>query len=284
MSEFAELVVRGLLLGVTYALLALPISLLFLTTEAVDVAVGGYAVLSAALAMLIPGVSGMAAGVAAAVLASAVVSMIAMRINRPGSVNAITSVLATFGAASFVESFVLTAFGKDAMIRQPFLDYWSIAGMRVSPQAGINIAVGAVMLAATTALLYATPYGRSMRASAVNPIGAMLAGIPVHMVWSSTFLLGGLLAGISGILILYTTGIEFSSGLSLTTTSFGAAILFGLGGPLRAFGGGLTIGVAQALSAGYLPGAWASAAPLLIIFLILASGRLGGRDAPGLRA
>src|SRR5262249_23745869 len=147
-----------------------------------------------------------------------------------GHSHAIMGVLATFGAASFLESLVLTEFGKDPMIQQPFLEFWSLGGIRISPQAGINIAVGLVILGGMMWLLFYTPYGRSMRASSINPTGAMLAGIPVRLVWFSTYLIGGLLAGIAGLLILYTTGIGFDSGLPLTTTSFGAAILFGLGG------------------------------------------------------
>ena len=39
--QFTEFAVRGLLLGITYGLLALPIALLFATTESVDMAAGG---------------------------------------------------------------------------------------------------------------------------------------------------------------------------------------------------------------------------------------------------
>jgi branched-subunit amino acid ABC-type transport system permease component len=57
----------------------------------------------------------------------------------------------------------------------------------------------------------------------------------------------GLLAGIAGVLVLYTAGMDFASGMSLTLAGFGAAIVFGLQGPLRGFFGGLAIGIVDVL-------------------------------------
>lgn len=95
---------------------------------------------------------------------------------------------------------------------------------------------------------------------------------------------GGLLAGIAGVLILYTTGTNYSAGLGLTIWGFGAAVLFGMTKPLRGFAGGIAIGIVQALSAGYLPGAWATVAPLGFIMIVLAAGRLNVAHVAGGRA
>jgi hypothetical protein len=51
--------------------------------------------------------------------------------------------------------------------------------------------------------------------------------------------------------------------------------------PLRGFAGGLIIGIVQALSSGYLPGGWATAAPLIFIFVILSMGRMNQIAATG---
>jgi branched-chain amino acid transport system permease protein len=279
-----ELTLRGLFLGVTIGLLALPISLLFLTTDSVDLAVGPYAVLAGAVALLLGGVVGMALGVAAAVIASIIVGMISLRLNQPGKQDPITVVLATFGAATFLESFILTVYGKNPIVRRPFESLWEVFGIRVSPQVGINLAIGLGILGALSVALYATPFGRAMRASAVNPLGASLAGVPVRAIWFSTYVIGGLLAGIAGILILNTTGMDYSNGLSFTLGAFGAAILFGLKSPLRAFVGGIGMGLVQAWSAGYLPGAWATAVPMAFTFIVLSTGRMSRAGIAGGRA
>jgi branched-chain amino acid transport system permease protein len=279
--EFAEYLLRGALLGVTYGLLAFPVSLLFVTTGSVDVALGAYVVLAAAIMWMVGGPAGIILAIGAAVLASAIVGVISMRLNKPGSVDHVIVVLATFGLATFIESFVLTFFGTNPMIRQSFDTFWSIGGIRISPQTSINSLVCVAILASLFYILQKTPYGRAMRASAVNPVGAALNGIPVRLIWFSTYVLGGFLAGVAGILILYTTGADYSSAFTLTIWGFGSAIIFGMRSPLRGFAGGLIIGMVQSLSSGYFPGGWATAAPLIFIFVMLSTGRMNRISATG---
>lgn len=281
MYELTEYLIRGALLGVTYGLLAFPVSLLFSTTGSVDVALGAYAVLAAAIMYVIGGPLGIVAAVGSAVVASALVGIISMRLNRPGHVDHVIAVLGTFGLATFIESFILTMFGTSPMIRQPFAVFWDLGGIRISPQMGINVAVCVAVLSVLFVVLQKTPFGRAMRASAVNPVGAALNGIPVKQIWFSTYVIGGFLAGVAGVLILFTTGADYSSAFNLTIWGFGSAIIFGMNSPLRGFAGGLIIGMVQALSAGYLPGGWATATPLLFIFVILSMGRMNQIAATG---
>ena len=206
-----------------------------------------------------------------------------MSINR-GAPDPLVGVLATFGLATFLDSLVLTIFGKDPMVRQPFDTFWELGQIRVSPQAGINLSVAVVLLLALYVWLYRTPIGRDMRACAASALAATLAGIPVKRISLLTYMAGGLLAGIAGVLILYTTGTNYSAGLGLTIWGFGAAVLFGMTKPLRGFAGGIAIGIVQALSAGYLPGAWATVAPLGFIMIVLAAGRLNVAHVAGGRA
>jgi branched-subunit amino acid ABC-type transport system permease component len=288
MHDLIELVVRGILLGVTYGLLAFPISLLFIATETVDLAVGGYAVLAGAVAMFFGIAMGPAAGIVfglmAAVAASALVGGISLALGRRPRNDPLALVLASFGFSIFLESFVLTFFGKDPFIRQPFSQFWTIFDIRISPQAGINVAVGLVLVLFIYLLLYCTAWGRDMRASANNERAAALAGIPVRMLQFGTFLLAGLLAGVAGILVLYTAGMDFASGMHLTLAGFGAAIVFGLHGPLRGFLGGLAIGIVETISAGYASGGLATLVPLAFIFGVLTLSPTGRQVAAGSRA
>lgn len=281
MFELTEYLIRGALLGVTYGLLAFPVSLLFSTTGSVDVALGAYAVLAAAIMFMIGGPVGVVAAIGVAVFASAVVGVISMRLNRPAQVEHVIAVLGTFGLATFIESFILTVFGTSPMIRQPFSTFWNLGGIRISPQMGINLVVCLVILSILFVVLQKTPFGRAMRASAVNPVGAALNGIPVKQIWFSTYVLGGLLAGVAGVLILFTTGADYSTAFNLTIWGFGSAIIFGMNSPLRGFAGGLVIGIVQALSAGYLPGGFATAMPLIFIFAVLSLGRMNQIAATG---
>lgn len=284
--ELTELLLRGIWLGAIYGLLAFPVSLLYATTDSVDLSVGAYAVLAAAIAMLVGGLPGIALALGGAVLASLLVGLLSARIHGRRGVRSdpLVVVLATFGFAIVLESFVLTVFGKDPMVRQAFEHSWQWAGIHVSPQALINVATALALVAVLYLWLYRSTWGRDMRACAASALAAALAGIPVRRIALATYVVGGLLAGIAGVLILYTTGVSYSAGLHLTIAGFGAAALFGLQSPLRGFAGGVVIGMVQALSAGYLPSGWASGMPLLFTLLVLVSGRVNVAGIAGGRA
>lgn len=284
MTELMEYLVRGVLIGVTYGLLAYPISLLFVATRTVDLAVGSYAVLAGAVAMKLPAPLGLAVAVLIAIAAASSVGLISSALNRRRGGDALASVLASFGFAIILESVVLSGFGKDPMVRQQFGTFWSFMGIRVSPQAAINLGTGLLILGGVFLLLYRTPWGRVMRAAAANPKGATLAGIPVAWVQFSAYVISGVLAGIAGVLILYTSGLDFASGLPLTLKSLGAAILLGLGNPLRGFYGGVAIGVVEALSVGYAPQSLGTLLPYIFIFLVLCSANASRAGDEGLRA
>lgn len=285
-TELIEFLLRGVLLGSVYGMLAFPVSLLYATTDSVDLSVGAYAVLAAAVAMAISGPWGIALALCAAVGASLVVGLLSARIHGRRGVRSdpLVVVLATFGFAVVLESVVLTVFGKDPMVRQAFDHAWLLGGIHISPQGVINVATALVLVALLYLWLYRSAWGRDMRACAANSLAAVLAGIPVSRIALTTYVMGGLLAGIAGVLILYTTGVSYSAGLHLTIAGFGAAALFGLQSPLRGFLGGVVIGMVQSISAGYLPSGWASAMPMLVTLLVLVSGRANVAGIAGGRA
>lgn len=280
--EFLEFAIRGALLGAIYGLLAFPVSLLFVTTDSVDLAVGAYAVLAAAVAAVFAGPLGIAFGVFSAVAASLVVAGLSRRAETGHAKDPLTVVLITFGISVFLESFVLTVFGQNPMVRQAFDTFWVVGPLRVSPQAAINVAIGVALLLTLYVWLNFTAFGRDMRACAVSATAAALAGIPVDRIHIMAHAIGGLLAGIAGILILYTTGTSYSAGLGLTISGFGAAAILGLHSPLRGFFGGVAIGTVEAVATGYLPPGLGTAAPLIFILLVLARGKANiGQPAGG---
>lgn len=284
--ELIEFLLRGMLLGAIYGMLAFPVSLLYATTDSVDLSVGAYAVLAAAVAMLVGGPLGIVLALGAAVVASCAVGLLSGRIHGRRGVRSdpLVVVLATFGFAMILESFVLTVFGKDPMVRQAFEQSWQWAGIHLNPQGLINVVTALALVLMLYMWLYRSTWGRDMRACAASALAAALAGIPVRSIALMTYMVGGLLAGIAGVLILYTTGASYSAGLNLTIAGFGAAALFGLHSPLRGFAGGIVIGMVQAISAGYLPSGWAGAAPLLFTLLVLVTGRANVAGIAGGRA
>jgi branched-chain amino acid transport system permease protein len=281
-STFVEFLIHGVLVGVTYGLLAIPLTLVYTTTDTVDLAVGGYAVLSGALASVVGGVTGVLVGLGAGVLAAATVGTLFVILARAGAPDPVTVVLATFGFSIALASVVLWSMGSDPFVARAFTEFWQVGTIRVSPQGAINLGLAVGMLVGLLLLLYRTSLGRAMRASAVNAVGAGLAGIPVRRVQFLTFVSGGLMAAAAGVLVLYTTGMDYTSVLQLGLLAIGSALVFGMR-PMRAFAGGIAIGVVEALAGGYISGGWSAAIPLLFILVMLASGRLGRLSAAEVR-
>jgi branched-chain amino acid transport system permease protein len=81
--------------------------------------------------------------------------------------------------------------------------------------------------------------------------------------------------------VLYSAGLDFTSPLGLTLSGFGAAILFGIGSPVRCLFGGIAMGIAQALASGYFSEAISAMTPFLFIMIVLSVGRSGAEALAG---
>jgi branched-chain amino acid transport system permease protein len=225
-------------------------------------------------ATAIPGPLGLAAGLGSAVLASSVMAVIYVLL-KSTSKEGIRVALASFGLSLALSSIVLIVWGTKPFARQTFTTMLEFGAFRVNPQGLINVAVSMALVGTTWLVLQRTQLGRMMRAAAVNAPGAELAAIPVIGVQCGTLLAGGLMGGIAGLLILHSSGMDFTASLGLTFIGFAAAIIFGIHSPLRCLAGGLAIGVIEALSAGYTSGMVTSMVPSLFMLIVLLSGQLG---------
>ncbi len=108
---------------------------------------------------------------------------------------------------------------------------------------------------AATVFFRVTRFGVAVRAAAENGESARLLGISVDRVAAFTWIAGSVLAGVAGILLSAQQG-----GLNTTTLSVGflvralaAALIGGLTSLPGALIGGLIVGVAESVIAGYFP-------------------------------
>jgi branched-chain amino acid transport system permease protein len=88
--------------------------------------------------------------------------------------------------------------------------------------------------------------GKAMRATAQDPEAARLMGINVDTTISTTFLIGGMLAGAAGLIYaLYQTTIWYFQGFTAGLIAFTAAVMGGIGNLRGAVLGGFIIGMIQ---------------------------------------
>jgi branched-chain amino acid transport system permease protein len=123
-----------------------------------------------------------------------------------------------------------------------------------------------------------------MLAASIDVNGSLTIGINVPLMRTLTFVAGGLMGGLAGVLVAPLINIHYEMGLLLTLKGFAAAILGGLTSPLGAVLGGLTLGLVESLaivavSSGYKD--VIAMAILILIMIVMPQGLLGRRGRRG---
>ena len=138
--------------------------------------------------------------------------------------------------------------------------------------AGVNVSVQSLLVVFTSialiVMLYVgfgyTLYGKALRATALNRVGARLVGIAPNLAGSLTFALAALLCSFAGVLIGPFTTVYYDSGFLVSLKGFVGAIIGGLVSYPLAAAGALLVGLLEAF-ASY----WASAFKEVIVFTLI---------------
>ena len=160
--------------------------------------------------------------------------------------------IASVGAHLALQGLGLVFFGAEGQ-RGPAI---SDAAFMVGPLrfTGQSIAVYAITIAFIVGLWLFfgfTLYGKALRATAVNRLGARLVGIRTTLSGQIAFLLASVIGAISGILIVPITTLYYDTGFLIGLKGFIAAIIGGLVSyPLTAIAA-LVVGTVEAFSSFY---------------------------------
>ena len=145
------------------------------------------------------------------------------------------------------------------------------------------IAVTVPLLVALSYFISNTRQGKAMRAVAQDKEAASMMGINVNRTISITFLLGGILAGASGVMYGLFNGISvFNVGFTQGLFAFTAAVLGGIGNLSGAVVGGFLIGIIGSMADQYIGVRWTSIVIFAVLILVLVfrpRGLLGDRSA-----
>lgn len=141
-------------------------------------------------------------------------------------------------------------------------------GVPIRYTGALIIVVAVVLAVALRRFVEHSRSGRAMRAIAQDRDTARLMGIDPDRVIVTTFALGGVLAGVAGVLYGADLGfVNIDIGFQTGILAFTAAVLGGIGNIGGAVVGGLVIGLVKALGGQYLPGG--TAYDYVWIFVVL---------------
>jgi len=222
---------------------------------------------------------------ATAAIALAVDWALFRRLARHGS--AITLVIASFGAALALRNLVQFIWGtlpeyytREIQIAIRVLPRDVLGGLRITPDQLLVLGLTAAVVVALHLFLTYSTLGRAMRATAMNPSLARLAGADVAKVARATWVIGAALACIAGVFAGLTGQIRPMLGFDLLLPLFAAAILGGIGNVWGAVIGGLIVGLAESFTVPLLGAEYRAAgsfAVLIAILLLRPTGLFGAR-------
>jgi branched-chain amino acid transport system permease protein len=184
---------------------------------------------------------------------------------------AIIVVMASFGASMALRSlleFIFTSrpayFSRAIQIAMPVG-----FGIRITPDQIVLLMVTAALVLAVHLLITRTQIGRSMQAVSQNAALARVVGIDVAKVVRVTWLLGGSLACVAGVMIGILVQIRPLMGFDMLLPMFAAAILGGIGSVPGAVLGGVIIGLAESGAVQLIGAEWRAAVSFIILMAVL---------------
>src|SRR6266576_2004123 len=160
--------------------------------------------------------------------------------------------IASVGCHLALQGFGLVFFGAEGQRGPTIADTaFSLGPLRFTGQSLAVYAITAGFIVALWLFFGLTLYGKALRATAVNRLGARLVGIRTTLSGQIAFLLASVIGAISGILIVPITTLYYDTGFLIGLKGFIAAIIGGLVSyPLTAIAA-LVVGSVEAFSSFY---------------------------------
>ena len=142
--------------------------------------------------------------------------------------------------------------------------------IRISPIDLASMGISVVVLLAVSYFLLRTRIGKATRAVSDNPSLASASGIDVDRVIRIVWIVGGALAGLSGVLWAYfRPGVSWDMGFQILLLVFAAVTLGGLGTAFGALIGSIIVGLFVELSTLWSPSDMKYVGALVVLILVL---------------
>lgn len=275
MSELLQYLASGTALGAVYALVALGFVVIYRASQVFNFAHGELLTFGAIMMVWMSsppagadtyglggtGLSGLglpwglAAGIAIIVtgVLAAIIERGVLRplVGRPVFV----SIILTLFVGVLLRTILILAFGTQPL---PLATPWDamahvkLGGAVLSYGALATIGVGALALALFFVLLRKTRLGIAMRATSTDQETALALGIPVGRIFGATWFIAGAFAALGGIFLgVREPAVDMNLGF-IALRAFPAVIVGGLESPSGAVIAGVSLGILEVLTAGYV--------------------------------
>lgn len=271
--------IAGLVLGGTYALVAMGLTLQYGISRIMNLAYGETIIAASFLAYVLNsslGINPLLGLLIAAPLGFALGYIIYGIMLRPLVARSktaasleIDSILATFGLLFVIQGVMLVVFGAN-YTSYSYMNFGvDILGASVAANRLLALGLAVVIGGGLYLLLTRTLWGTALRAVAVSAASAPLVGIDANRAARLAFALGGALAACGGVVISMYQTFTATSGVVFTMKALIVVIMGGVGNLLGALSAGLILGLVETFVATYVSPGLTLAAVYLIFLCIL---------------
>jgi branched-chain amino acid transport system permease protein len=275
-NQAIQIVIGGLVQGSVFAVIALGLSLIYRVTGIINLAQGGFCILGALLFYSLGAGLGWpmplafvaaAAGTTAVGLALGAASFVP---SLPRLSNS-SMLMLTAGLLTFIEGLALVIWGSQPYAVPPFSGERPLVlfDIRIPSQGLWIVGVSALIVLGAWYLLARTETGKALVACAENPMAARLMGVDVARLTWLGFGLTALIAALGGIVAAPIISLQFDTGRYFTNAGFIAVAIGGMSSFVGAVAGGLFLGIAEQLAAGYVSSLFSDALALGLLLVTL---------------
>ncbi|MDQ3002273.1 MAG: branched-chain amino acid ABC transporter permease [Fibrobacterota bacterium] len=292
MESFLQQLINGISLGSIYALVALGYTMVYGVLRLINFAHGDVYMLGAYFGYyssrwvqgktpshLLDAAAVMIMSMVACAVVGLIMERFAYRPVRKAS--RLTLLIIAIGVSLLIENAGQLIFGADPKFFPQLIpeSHIQMGGLMLTNQQVIVLITALALMILLNLFIYRTRTGKAMRAVSYNLDAAKLMGINTDRIIALTFALGSSLAAAGGILVsINIPGIDPLMGVMTGLKAFVAAVLGGIGNIFGAVLGGLILGMAEVMVAGYGSSTYRDAIAFLILIAILLfkpSGLLG---------
>jgi branched-chain amino acid transport system permease protein len=291
-TQFLSLLLNGLSLGAVYALIALGFVIIFKASEVTSFMQGSLVLLGAYLMARFHDTLGFWGALVVGVGGAAIAALVVERalINRLRGAPVISLAILTIGVDLIIVTELTRRIGSDILnLGHPWGgSVLKLGGVGITENRALAIVVAGVLISAFFVTFKYSSWGISMRAAAEDGEAAALMGIRMGRVSMVAWMVAGALAAVAGLFAVGapTPGVT-PAVATVALSALPAAILGGLDSTGGALVGGLVIGLAEAMAAGYqdqiafLGRGFGDVVPYVVmvaVLLVRPSGLFGTRE------
>jgi len=275
MDQFLQHALNALMLGGTYALLGIGLTLIFGIMKVVNFthgelyAFGAYMMYALVMLLGVNFYVALPLAIALGVLLGGALELVLLSRLRAADID--TTMLVMIGAWIALQNAEQLAWtGVAKSISNPFPAAPLVIGpVSVAWNRVFVLVVALGLIAVTYALINHTKLGRAMRATFQDRDTAALMGVQIGRIHTATFALGSGLAAAAGALLGPVFVAYPSMGDLAALKAFAIVILGGLGSIVGATLGGFILALVEELGAGYVSSSYRDAMGFLLIIVIL---------------